>query len=85
MVCSLSLRCDVQCNISTISSTPQRLTSRCDAPRGANFVFEIENEFENTLACLSGPRMGLNHDKNECRKSCDKFPLQDFMRIRLRI
>ena len=33
-----------------------------------NFVIkylgEIETEFENTLACLSGAQMGSNHEKN---------------------
>ena len=34
----------------------------------SNFVIEylgeIETEFENTLACLSGAQMGSNHEKN---------------------
>ena len=28
------------------------------------YLGEIETEFENTLACLSGAQMGLNHEKN---------------------
>ena len=27
------------------------------------YLNEIETEFENTLACLSGAQMGLNHEK----------------------
>ena len=27
------------------------------------YLGEIETEFENTLACLSGAQMGLNHEK----------------------
>ena len=34
----------------------------------SNFVIEylgeIETEFKNILACLSGAQMGLNHEKN---------------------
>ena len=28
------------------------------------YLGEIETEFENILACLSGAQMGLNHEKN---------------------
>ena len=28
------------------------------------YLNEIETEFENTLACLSGAQMGSNHEKN---------------------
>ena len=28
------------------------------------YLGEIETEFENTLACLSGAQMGSNHEKN---------------------
>ena len=28
------------------------------------YLGEIETEFENTLACLSGVQMGSNHEKN---------------------
>ena len=28
------------------------------------YLGEIEAEFENTSACLSGAQMGLNHEKN---------------------
>ena len=44
-----------------------------------SFVGEIETEFENTLACLSGAQMGLNHEKNGGRKSPDTLPLTTFM------
>ena len=27
------------------------------------YISEIETEFENTLACVSGAEMGLNHGK----------------------
>ena len=36
---------------------------------------EIETEFENTLACLSGAQTGSNHEKTGGQKSCDTFPL----------
>ena len=39
------------------------------------YLGEIETEFENTIACLSGAQMGLNHDKNGCRESRDTLPL----------
>ena len=35
------------------------------------YLGEIETEFENILACLSGAQMGLNHEKNGVQKSCD--------------
>ena len=45
----------------------------------SNFVIEylgeIETEFENTLACLSGAQMGSNHEKSGGQKSCDTLPL----------
>ena len=45
----------------------------------SNFVIEylgeIETEFENTLACLSGAQMGSNHEKTGGRKSRDTLPL----------
>ena len=41
----------------------------------SNFVIEylgeIETEFENTLACLSGAQMSSNHEKTGGRKSRD--------------
>ena len=41
-----------------------------------NFFFgEIETEFENTLACLSGAWMGSNHEKNGGQKSRYTLPL----------
>ena len=36
----------------------------------------MDTEFENTLACLSGTQMGLNHEKNGGRKSRDTLPLK---------
>ena len=36
---------------------------------------EIEAEFQNTLACFSGAKRGLNHQKTEGRKSHDTLPL----------
>ena len=45
----------------------------------SNFVIEylgeIEIKFENTLACLSGAQMGLNHKKTGGWKSRDTLPL----------
>ena len=39
----------------------------------SNFVIEylseIETKFENTLDCLSGAQIGLNHEKNGGRKT----------------
>ena len=29
------------------------------------YLGEIETKFENTLACVSGAQMGLNHEKTE--------------------
>ena len=31
---------------------------------GIELLGEMDTEFENTLACLSGTQMGLNHEKN---------------------
>ena len=46
----------------------------------SNFVIEylgeIETEFENTLACLSGAQMGSNHAKKRGRKSRDTLHLR---------
>ena len=39
------------------------------------YLGEIEKEFENTLACLSGAHMGSNHAKNGGRQSRDTLPL----------
>ena len=39
------------------------------------YLGEIETEFENTIACLSGAQLGLNHDKNGGRESRDTLPL----------
>ena len=45
----------------------------------SNFVIEylgeIETEFENTLAYLSGAQMSSNREKNEGRKFRDTLPL----------
>ena len=47
----------------------------------SNFVIkylgEIETEFENTSACLSGAQMGSNHEKTGVQKSCDTLPLSN--------
>ena len=44
------------------------LSLQCAAHHVDNFVIEnlgeIETEFENTLACLSGAQISLNHEKN---------------------
>ena len=47
------------------------------------YLGEIETEFENTLACLSGAQMGLNHEKNGGQKSRDTLPLKkdSFLRM----
>ena len=46
----------------------------------SNFVIEylseLETEFENTLDCLSGAQMGLNHAKNGGNKSRGTLPLR---------
>ena len=39
------------------------------------YLGEIETEFKNTLACLSGAQMGLNHKKTGGRKYRDTLPL----------
>ena len=39
------------------------------------YLDEIETEFENTLACLSGAQMGVNHEKTGDRTSRDTLPL----------
>ena len=39
------------------------------------YLSEMETEFENTLACLSGAQMGSNHEKTGGRKSRDTLPL----------
>ena len=38
---------------------PKILTPRCHA---LNFSNKFETEFENTLACLSGARIGSDHE-----------------------
>ena len=47
----------------------------------SNFVIkylgEMETEFKNTLACLSGTQMGSNHEKNGGQKSLDTLPLNN--------
>ena len=40
------------------------------------YLGEMEIEFENTLACLSGAQMGSNHKKTGGRKSRDTLPLK---------
>ena len=44
-----------------------------------NFVIEhlskIATEFKNTLACLSGAQIGLNHGKNGGQIFCDTLPI----------
>ena len=49
----------------------------------SNFLIEylgkIETEFKNTLACLSEAQMGLNHEKNRGRKSCDTLPFRELV------
>ena len=39
------------------------------------YLGEIETEFENSLACLSGAQIGSNHEKAGGRKSRDTLPL----------
>ena len=39
------------------------------------FLRGIKPEFENTLACFSGARMGSNHEKIGGQKSSDTLPL----------
>ena len=52
-----------------------------DAHWGDHFVIEYlgenETEIENTLGCLSGAQMGMNHEKNKGQKSRDKLPLKN--------
>ena len=40
------------------------------------YLGEIKNEFENTLACLSRAQIDSNHEKNGGRKSRDTLPLR---------
>ena len=53
-----------------------------------NFVIEylgeIETDIENTLACLSGAQIGLNHEKNWGRKSRDTLPFKHSSNCELR-
>ena len=49
------------------------------------YLGEIETEFKNTVACLSGAQMGLNHEKNGDRKSRDTLPLSTDVTPLLRI
>ena len=53
--------------ISAVCCTLRRSSLWCVAHRRNNFVIEyldeIETEFENTLACLSGAQMVSNHEK----------------------
>ena len=58
------------------------MTPWCDAHRRVEFFMfvieylgEIETEFENPLACLSGAQMGSSHEKTGGQKSRDTLPL----------
>ena len=66
------------------------MTPWCEAHQGVEFsifvnkyLSEIETEFENTLACLSGAQMGSNHEKTGGRKSRDTLPLR-IIRVKLK-
>ena len=41
------------------------------------YLGEIETEFENTYACLSGAWMGLNQEKSRGQKSRDTLALKE--------
>ena len=53
------------------------LTLQCAAHLGDNFVIkyldEIEKEFENASACLSGSQTGSNHEKIEVKNLAAPF------------
>ena len=55
------------------------LSQRCAAHRGDHFVIEylgeIETEFKNTLACLSGAQTGPNHENMEVENLVNTLPL----------
>ena len=51
-----------------LDSAPQ-YDAHCGAFKKFEYLGEIETEFENTLACLSGAYMGLNHEKKLRSKS----------------
>ena len=59
------------------------LSQRCAAHCGDYFVIEylseIGTEFENTLSCLSGAQIGLNHEKNRGQKSRDTFLVSELL------
>ena len=40
------------------------------------YLREIETKLKNTLACLSGARLGLTHEINGGRKSRDTLPIK---------
>ena len=40
------------------------------------YLREIETKLKNTLACLSGARLGLTHEINGGRKSRDTLPIR---------
>ena len=67
--------------VSKVCCTPQRLTPWWKAHRPDNFAIEyldeIKTEFENTLACLPGHQMGLNHEKNGDKKCRVTVPFRD--------
>ena len=60
------------------------MSLRCALHCEDNIVIEylnaIENEFENTAACLSRAQMGPKNEKNRDQKSRDTLPFNSFVR-----
>ena len=59
-----------------IKSFWKTLHPSAESSSAVEYLGEIEFEFENTLACLSGAQTGSNHEKNRGRKSRDTLPLK---------
>ena len=52
----------------------------------SEYLSEIETEFENTLACLSGAQMSSNHEKTGGRKSRDtQTSVTDLFKVSLNL
>ena len=68
MLCTVEIVSAVWCSPLRLSPRCMLHTAVCWKPRKDNFVIEyldeIETEFKNSLACLSGAQMGSSYEKN---------------------
>ena len=64
-----------QVQAEVVTDSQQEDGTEIQRPTGKQYLGEIETEFENTIAFLSGAQMGSNHENNGGRKSRDTLPL----------